>query len=581
MTMRLQKNRFTIYPKLLLGFLIAILPVYMLGIFLNHQVANSLREQILQSMQSNVKFYLSSLENEISKIDKFKRSLVVDEDLMTLGTIAPALSDNELRESILRLERKLTLLKDSSSYIAEVSFHIPLINKKIKPGTYEDGVPLDSLNQFRTKMQQQLSPLLWWDNKLLLSSYYPESAFSNRVPVFLIEIEIDQNMILKDLRNMVDQGEAIIFFNKDNKYISNNRLGDVSDEIHSLLTQKNSSSNDRAIIENNGKRYLVSLQRSPIYDFTLAIYTPESVIMRDFDKFNILFWVLFVLSILVIVMFSYWIFITIRNPLRNMLIAFRKVEQGDLSIRISQVSNDEFLDLSDQFNKMVNQLQSLIQEVYEQQIRTQQSELKQLQSQINPHFLYNSFFILHQLIEFEDMDNARKFVGYLGDYFQFITRDAKSELRLSQEVKHSEAYVNIQSMRFGDRIRVNFEPIPEQYGLVHVPRLILQPIIENAFEYGLETKPSEGVLHITNFVRDHLLYIRFEDNGTLLTEEKLEHLSDMFRMNSVGMEITGILNVHRRLQIKFGRSAGLEVYRSDLGGLGVLMKIPLMEEDET
>ncbi|WP_152392041.1 sensor histidine kinase [Paenibacillus guangzhouensis] len=579
--MQVQRKRFTIYPKLLIGFLIAILPVYMIGIFLNHQVANSLRDHILQSMQTNVNFYLTSLTNEVRKIDKLKQSLIVDEDVMTLGTVAPALSENELRESILRLERKLTLFKDSSAYIKDVTFHIPSIDKRIKPANYTEGVPMDQLLQMRAQMRHQLSPLLWWDNKILLNSYFPDNPLSDRPPVFVVEIELDKEMIIQNLNNVVDQGGAMLYFHDSKNALLSKHIQSLTQDLHLLVSSERVDSSRNEILEHGGQRYLVSLQKSQEFEMTLAIYTPEAVIMSDFDRFNMLFWVLFVLSVIVIVWFSYWIFKAIRNPLRRMVSAFRRVEQGDLSIRTSQGSNDEFRDLSDQFNNMVTQLQSLIQEVYEQQIRSQQSELKQLQSQINPHFLYNSFFILHQLIEFEDIDKAKKFVSYLGHYFQFITRDANSELPLSQEVKHAEAYINIQTMRFGDRIKVEFDPIEVPGEHLFVPRLILQPMIENAYTHGLESKPSNALLRITNQVEDGMLHIRFEDNGSLLSAEELTQLQDKLAMDkSLGIETTGIINVHRRLQIKFGSDAGLTVYRNDMGGLGVNMTIPLTREVE-
>jgi len=579
--MHVQRKRFTIYPKLLIGFLIAILPVYMLGIILNHQVANSLRDHILQSMQTNVNFYLTSLTNEIRKIDKLKQSLVVDEDVMTLGTVAPALSENELRESILRLERKLTLFKDSSAYIKDVTFHIPSIDKRIKPANYAEGVPMEELLHMRSQMRHQLSPLLWWNDKILLNYYFPDNPLSDRPPVFMVEIELDKDMILKDLTNVVDQGGALLYFHDSKSSLLNNRIPSLTQDLQLLVSKAWEDSSRNEILEHNGQRYLVSLQKAPEYEMTLAIYTPESFIMSDFDKYSALFWVLFILSVIVIVLFSYWIFKTIRNPLRRMVKAFQQVEQGDLTIRTSQESNDEFRDLSDQFNNMVAQLQSLIQEVYEQQIRSQQSELKQLQSQINPHFLYNSFFILHQLIEFEDIDKAKKFVSYLGHYFQFITRDAKSELPLSQEVRHAEAYINIQTMRFGDRIQVEFDPIEVPCEYLFVPRLILQPMIENAYAHGLESKPSGALLRITNRVEDGMLHIQFEDNGSMLTDDELAQLKDKLATDrNFGIETTGIINVHRRLQIKFGSDAGLTVYRNAMGGLGVIMTIPLTKEVE-
>lgn len=579
--MKVKKKWFTIYPKLLIGFLIAILPVYMLGIFLNQQVASSLREQIGQSMEGNVEFYLTSLTNEIQKLDKVMQSLVVDKDLMTLGMIAPVLSQNELRESILQLESKLALIQNSSSYIADVTAYIPSINKRIKPDDFEDGVTVSEMQQIRDKMRYQLSPLQWRDNKLLINSFYPNDSFSDRDPAYMIEIEMDQEKILEDLNNVVDQGQALLYFYGSDNYIMNHEMLELGDELTSFFKRQQGNSNINKIIEYQGERYLVSMKKSPEYEITLAIFTPEKFILRDFAKFNAIFWILFVLSVIVIILFPYWIFKAIRNPLRKIVGAFGKVEQGDLSVRITQESRDEFKDLSDQFNKMVEQIQSLIHEVYEHQIRTQQSELKQLQSQINPHFLYNSFFILQQLIEFEDVEKAKEFVNYLGHYFQFITRNANSELPLYEEVRHAEAYVNIQSMRFGDRIKVKFDPIPDTVQSMNVPRLILQPIIENAYMYGLESRTSDGILNISNSVEGDVLQIRFEDNGRLLTDEGLLQIHNKLGMTAAsGIETKGMVNVHRRLQLKFGPRSGLEVYRNEMGGLGVIMRILITKEDD-
>ena len=117
----------------------------------------------------------------------------------------------------------------------------------------------------------------------------------------------------------------------------------------------------------------------------------------------------------------------------------------------------------------------------------QNIELKQLQSQINPHFLYNSFFNIYRLAKDEDYENLTCFTQYLGSYYQYITRSASDEVSLLDEYNHAKTYCNIQQMRFHNRLELKMAPLPEAFAGYRVPRLIMQPIIENAFEHGLKT----------------------------------------------------------------------------------------------
>ena len=118
----------------------------------------------------------------------------------------------------------------------------------------------------------------------------------------------------------------------------------------------------------------------------------------------------------------------------------------------------------------------------------QRAELKQLQSQINPHFLFNSYFLLHRLIKSRNFERAVEISKNMGTYFQFITRNASDTVSLLREYEHAEIYADIQSLRFEGRIAVEVEPLPLCCQSIMVPRLIIQPSIENAFAHRLENK---------------------------------------------------------------------------------------------
>jgi two-component system sensor histidine kinase YesM len=221
---------------------------------------------------------------------------------------------------------------------------------------------------------------------------------------------------------------------------------------------------------------------------------------------------------------------------------------------------------------MVANLRSLIDQAYKQKILAQKAELKQLQSQINPHFLYNSFFILNTMAKTGDTDRIEQFTTLLGEYFQFVTRNASDNVKLGQEIRHARMYTEIQELRFSRRIRVDFQPLPADWESLLVPRLIVQPIIENAFEHSLEKKARDGLI-VVRFERDEEeVRIVVEDNGDLLTDEDLTRMAKQLGSENEQGEITGMVNIHRRVRMTFG-GGGLTVARSGLGGLQATLRL--------
>lgn len=252
--------------------------------------------------------------------------------------------------------------------------------------------------------------------------------------------------------------------------------------------------------------------------------------------------------------------------------SFRRVQQNRLEPIVIDRGADEFGYLYQAFNNTIRSLKTLIEENYEQQIRNQRSELKRLQSQINPHFLYNCFFVLCRLIKSENQkEKAYQFCLYIGQYFQFITRDDEDDIPLGLEVNHSRTYVDMQTICYGDRIQVKFEgDVPDLF----VPRLILQPIIENAYKHALGNMIQQGELWVHCERVGDVFSIYVEDNGRSISDAEIEQLQKRLRQSTTRMEeTTGIINVHRRIQLRYGEEYGITVSRSALGGLQVRINL--------
>lgn len=146
-----------------------------------------------------------------------------------------------------------------------------------------------------------------------------------------------------------------------------------------------------------------------------------------------------------------------------------------MKVSINYQTANEFMDLYEGFNKMVSRLDGLIEKVYVQEILTKKMELKQLQAQIIPHFLYNSYFILHRMIKERDFENATNLSMYMGKHFQYITRNALDEVFLYKEVEQVKNYVEIQILRFTGRLEIEFGQLEEKFNEIMVPRMVEYP----------------------------------------------------------------------------------------------------------
>jgi two-component system sensor histidine kinase YesM len=241
--------------------------------------------------------------------------------------------------------------------------------------------------------------------------------------------------------------------------------------------------------------------------------------------------------------------------------------------------NDEFKYLYSQINALVTKHNKLIKNYYEERYRSQMNELIFLQSQIKPHFFYNSLYLLQNILRLDDVDNGLKIVKYLSNYFAFLAKSSADTITLDDELAHMRNYVEIQKFRYMERINVEFGKIPDEYRKVRVPRLILQPIIENCFKHGLSEKVSEGIINVDFTTDRQVITISIRDNGKGFEEQQVGYLRDVFRGQREPDEVTGLINVNRRLVLKYGPESGLRISNNESGGSKVDVII-LKEEQE-
>lgn len=538
--------------------MIIMIPLYAIGINMYMWGLNAIKEEISKSKAAQMSYYLDKISKEIQGMKLVQSDTLYNDDINLLANNVLFMNAYERGYYMIKLQQRLSAIKNSNVYIENVIAYISSIERAIPAeGSISEMLPSD---QERMTMRDTTTPsqLISQDNQLYLNAYFPPNySKSGDSPLYSVLVKLNLPQLKASLGSFETEENSGSFLLGASKQILLSKTQETQTEeyIRSLIGDQESGS---GTVEIEGKSYLYIYHSSPYLGLTLVSYFLEDAIFAGLDKYKIWFWVLTIAVMLIIVLFSLAIIRFLRSPLRKLLDSFKRLETGDLDFSIGHPFEDEFGVIYHRFNSMLIRLRSLIDQNYRQTIMVQRAELKQLQAQINPHFLYNSFFLLYTMARRGKYEELMKFQLQLGEYFQFLSRNASDEVTLEREIQHAKVYCDIQARRFANRIRVEFGELPAEYASLAVPRLILQPIIENAFEHGLEKLEENGILRVEFIPDSQGLLIEVSNNGEPMSEEAL--LSVMDDKADFGQkEVTGMLNIHQRIRLRFGERSGIRI----------------------
>ena len=282
----------------------------------------------------------------------------------------------------------------------------------------------------------------------------------------------------------------------------------------------------------------------------------------------------------------YWYSKDFSSRVELLVKKFRRAETGDLSVSEKISGTDEIAVLDQQFNRMLGKLDQLIKTSYVQKLENKEAQLKNLQLQINPHFLYNTLETISSIAAVKQVFVVCDICGKLGEIFRYSLGKNYGELvPLEQEMTHIKNYMFIQKIRYGDRLQV-FYNIDVDAAHVYIPRFILQPIVENAISHGLSNLTSVGTLEVSAFEKKDRLYIEIEDDGEGMVREKVAEITRFINTAKPveGKKNIGIRNVNQRIKLAYGEAYGITIRSAPYQGSRFTIQLPIRrkgEEDET
>ncbi|MDT3425992.1 two-component system sensor histidine kinase YesM [Paenibacillus forsythiae] len=260
------------------------------------------------------------------------------------------------------------------------------------------------------------------------------------------------------------------------------------------------------------------------------------------------------------------------SPLLQVTKAMRKVKEGDLNIASPVTTQDETGLIATVFNSMVRQIKELLEAITEEQGRKREYELALIHAQIRPHFLYNTLDTIYVLNDLGLNEEARDTTKALADFYRVVLSKGNELIPLSGEIGNVRDYLNIMQVRNPDVLRYEIEILEELEGVL-VPKLSLQPLVENAIYHGLKTKGSQGVIVIRARREGGDAAISVEDNGVGMSPEQVLRVTQ-FASGSIRPASIGIYSVHERIKLYFGEPYGLTVRSRPGEGTIMEIKVP-------
>lgn len=330
------------------------------------------------------------------------------------------------------------------------------------------------------------------------------------------------------------------------------------------------------LIYQNGKEKMLGMYRRGfmgyIYTQTIPLKEVYGPITREITA---VIWISVIIAFIAALILTWFLLLDVVRPFNRLSLAIDRLGQGDFNTRITEQRKDEFGQLYQSFNSTATQLELLIQEAYVQRLARRQSELEFLQAQINPHFLYNTLDCIYRLIMGGDHEEGGKAIINLSRLFRLSLGRGPAIVTIKSAIEQLNHYIKLQQLRHGDRIQVETRVEPDilEY---QIPKLLLQPIVENAFIHGLEPKQGNGLLSIIGLRENNSIHFIISDNGIGLNQEQLlkaqADLSDTAIKKAHGM-----VNVHRRLKLAYGEEWGIALSPNPGGGLRVDIRWPTLE----
>ncbi len=360
-------------------------------------------------------------------------------------------------------------------------------------------------------------------------------------------------------------------------------LRDRVDDIRQNLEEGNQYDENIEMLDNNIYILTELIQddiQYYIYYQTQSIEHLKNSLNEQVATFLTVFGITVVVIVVVAVIATGYVVSSITKPVRALSSAAKKIADGDFSTRVDVASKDEIGTLSTNVNEMSGRLEEMVQKIKEDERKMRYTELRLLQEQINPHFLYNTLDTIIWLVEGNSPDKAVNMVVSLSDFFRIVLSKGKEIITIREEEQHVRSYLEIQQVRYRDILEFDIR-IPEELYRYKILKLTLQPIVENSLYHGIKVKRGKGTISVSGYLKDNKIYFDIKDNGVGMSQAELASIrSKLTRPCKETDSGFGLANVNERIRMNYGAEYGVTIDSKQGEGTWVQIVIPAQGIEE-
>ncbi len=537
------------------------------------EVSTSYNQQLVEQICKNIELYCDEFIRQTN-------SLASQSSIKYYGGYFNTVQSEETKDNIKKVLFQTVVKRNDIDDINIVSDGSNIVSMF---GMYDEEV-LNKICQYYTieeiYLNARMIPIITKNKygkstlSIIKSIYHPNEVQGRE---YYILVSLDINNINSILKN-IDLGEGAGAFLVDAEEEVGSIKGSTKDVVQNILKQdklykEKGSINEVCSIL--GEKYLVSVNPLNQSGLRIVVYNPLDNLTRASESIGRFSFFIVILGILVASALTLYITARFMKPISQLVHHMTEISTGNLkTIKVRQNAT-EIKILYEKFNEMILDLKKLMQDIHEKNKLKRKAELYALQTQINPHFLYNTLDSINAMAALKGEKDIMHMTVALARLLRLSINNKKEFVSIAEEIEHVQCYLKIQKIRYADKFEVIFD-IQAPILSYKIVKLILQPLVENAIYHGIELKPTHGIIKIRGYECEANIYLEVNDDGIGVDEGRVNEIRQRLKEDaSLGSgNSVGLYNVNSKIKLYYGENYGLWFESKQGVGTTIKVKIP-------
>ncbi|WP_214829111.1 sensor histidine kinase [Exiguobacterium algae] len=565
-----------------------IVPVILATIVSFWYVQDQERERGLELTEWSLERGTRQMERYISDLSRLPTSLYANRDVLDILEYGPGLSlqqtEIEVRRALLGMylsredvtQIQLLMLEDMDSFAAYKMKVSP--RSKKEPSAIQQQLLRDKTSRVLLEASHSLVPYHDFgpivSEEDVVTLHFRLDKIETDEPLAILSIDIPEALFLGQLASLQNNpDEDLWFLGSDQRVFAHLGDGEIPDTIAPFS------------MSSDGKYHrIVKTFEFDNQQFYVGKSIPDRLLTEPASRTAFIILIVGIVSLILALIGATYASMRLTTPIKTLTSNIWRIEQGDMTVSFDSLGNDEFGVLGRQFKRMIERIDDLIQREYKLALENRTNELRALQAQTNPHFLFNALQSIGTLALKGDGKTVYRLIAQLSSMMRYTMHPEESMVSLKREVDHLKSYIHLQDVRFPGQFQVDLN-VPEALHDVIVPKMILQPLAENFFKHGFERDGSMLANHfmLNVWKEGTSLFIHCENSGRHVTQEELQNIVSRIENQTSSIyetEGTGLKNIRDRLMLNYNREAEFMLATPETGGFRILMRFPAVSEVE-